>query len=76
MFDPIVDIEDVKNYNVKIITMPEDNKYDFIVIAVSHQRFKEIGIKKLERCKRYELGDGLKNTFPNNQVDYTHNIKN
>ena len=45
VFDPIVDIEDVKNYNVKMITMPEDNKHDFIVIAVSHQRFKEIGIK-------------------------------
>ncbi len=73
VFDPIVDAKAVrKNYSVNLVTVPKDNQYNFIVIAVSHQRFKDIGIKKIRAwCKDKSLVMDLKNTFPNNQVDYT-----
>ena len=73
IFDPIVDHNEVKhNSDVEIISEPIINNYDLIVITVSHQLFKDLGIKKIRSwCNKNGSIMDLKNTFPKKLVDYT-----
>ena len=36
-----------KEYKIKVINEPESNSYDAIIIAVAHDKFKEMGAKKI-----------------------------
>ncbi len=73
IFDPIVDQELVKNhYDLQLVSEPEFEKYDLVVITVSHKYFKKIGIKKIRSwCKKEGSIMDLKNTFKTKLVDYT-----
>ena len=43
-----------------------------VIIAVPHQKFKNLGGKKIRNlCKKNGLIIDLKNTLPKTQVDYT-----
>ncbi|AZA48828.1 nucleotide sugar dehydrogenase [Chryseobacterium carnipullorum] len=51
IFDPWASIEKVKQeYGVEILNqLKEDRQYDFIIIAVAHNEFLEIDLRKLKR---------------------------
>ena len=73
IFDPIVNSEEVKKeFGLSVGTQPEIGKYDLIIIAVSHNFFKDLGIEKIRSwCKTDGSIMDLKSTFPQNLVDYT-----
>ena len=53
IYDPIIKEEDAKNiYNINLIKNPKFNYYDAIIIAVAHNRFKEIGIKNIKKLSK------------------------
>ena len=61
VYDPWVDsIEAFNEYKINLIDTVDVNSYDGIVIAVSHNEFKEMGTKKIrslgkENCSIYDL---------------------
>ena len=60
-YDPWVKLKDAKKeFNIKILKKIETNKYDAIVLAVAHNKFKSIGIKTIRSygkkdCILYDL---------------------
>lgn len=48
MFDPWVDAAEAeKEYGIRLVTTPEANQYDGIVLAVAHAEFKAMGAEKI-----------------------------
>ncbi len=73
VYDPIVNPNEVKNkHDLQIQKMPKKGKYDLVVITVSHNFFKDLGIKKIELwCNKSGSIMDLKNTFSQALVDYS-----
>jgi UDP-N-acetyl-D-galactosamine dehydrogenase len=71
VFDPLINNEQANSLTeINFIDYPEVNKYDAIIIAVGHQAFLELGIKKIrEFCKQDGLIYDLKYLFPPESVD-------
>ena len=47
--DPWVDkVEAQKEYNIKLVSQPENGKYDAIVLSVAHDEFKELSLKEIK----------------------------
>ena len=60
------------NYGLNLTLKPKSSKYDLIVITVPHQVFKDLGIKKIKMwCNEKGSIMDLKNTFPEDNVDYS-----
>ena len=70
IFDPLVDFNQTKeNYNLNLINKPKLNKYDSIIIAVSHDYFKKLGINKIKKFgKKKSIIFDLKNLFNNHKL--------
>lgn len=72
IFDPLVRADEVqKEYCFDLLTEPEDNSYDVIILAVPHQEFlasTASGIRKFGR--REHLFFDLKGAFDKNQSDW------
>jgi UDP-N-acetyl-D-galactosamine dehydrogenase len=67
VYDPYANPEEVyREYNVNIVT--ELRKYDIIVLAVAHDKFKNINIDELRKNKNSYIFD-CKSFFPKNLVD-------
>ena len=50
VYDPLVNKREcLKNYKVRLIDYPKYSKYDSIILAVSHSKFKKIGISKIRK---------------------------
>jgi UDP-N-acetyl-D-galactosamine dehydrogenase len=60
-----------KEYGIKLIDRLESNKYDGIILCVSHREFKEMGIDKIKSLGKNEhiLFD-LKSVFDKDQSDF------
>ena len=73
VYDPVVNSNEVKsNHGLNLTLKPKNFKYDLIVITVPHQVFKDIGIKNIKIwCNEKGSIMDLKNTFPQNTVDYS-----
>lgn len=71
-YDPWVNSNDFKKiYKIKIITSLKNQKYDGVIIAVAHKKFKEIGIKKiLKSMKKKHIIFDLKNLFGKKYSDF------
>ena len=71
IYDPLADPEDLKKiYNTYPIKRLIQNTYDSIVIAVSHKKFKNMGIKFIMKlCKKNYVIYDLKSLFKKNDVD-------
>ena len=71
LYDPwVVNKEIKKTYNISISTKLKQNKYDGIIIAVAHKKFKKIGIKIIKSlCKKNHVIFDLKYLFKKNQID-------
>jgi UDP-N-acetyl-D-galactosamine dehydrogenase len=71
VYDPWANSQDAwQEYGIELITEPEPEKYDAIILAVAHQQFKQMSI---ERIKTYGKSNAviydLKYLFPANQTD-------
>ena len=51
IYDPWVDLEEAKiEYGIDCLpSIPENNKYSAIVLAVSHDEFKRLGVEKIKQ---------------------------
>jgi UDP-N-acetyl-D-galactosamine dehydrogenase len=48
--DPVADVNDVKNfYNIELDTMDKLNRLDLLIIATSHDVFKDISIEQFDK---------------------------
>ncbi|MBE9564202.1 MAG: Vi polysaccharide biosynthesis UDP-N-acetylglucosamine C-6 dehydrogenase TviB [Proteobacteria bacterium] len=71
VYDPWVSHEEAKHeYDLSLIDEPEKGHYDAIIIAVSHQQFKEMGAEGLHALgkKNHVLYD-IKYILPSDDVD-------
>jgi UDP-N-acetyl-D-galactosamine dehydrogenase len=69
--DPWVDTEEAKHeYDVELVSQPEADQYDAIIIAVAHNQFKEYGLDTLRSWGRdtHVLYD-LKYLFDQSETD-------
>ena len=75
IMDPLVDINKVKKVykNIPIINKIESNCcYDVIILAVSHNLFKQYKTNKiLKLCKKNKIIMDLKNFLPSKMVDFS-----
>ena len=73
VYDPVVNPNEVEsNHGLNLTLKPNNSKYDLIVITVPHQVFKDMGIKNIKMwCNEQGSIMDLKNTFPQNTVDYS-----
>ncbi len=47
-YDPLVSVDEVKKtFSINQVTFPKENYYDAIIIAVSHQKFIELGVNQI-----------------------------
>ena len=61
-----------KEYNLKLINYPSLAKYDSIIIAVAHDKFKKIGISKIRNfAKKKNIVFDIKCLFDKNKTDLT-----
>jgi UDP-N-acetyl-D-glucosamine/UDP-N-acetyl-D-galactosamine dehydrogenase len=62
VFDPWVDKEEAyKEYQIRLINKPVNDKYDAIVLAVAHNQFKALAIEQLrDYCKESHVIYDLK----------------
>ena len=65
VYDPEVDQSKVFiDYKIKPILKVKENFYDAVIIAVTHDRFKKMGIKKIKKlCKKTHIIYDIKNLF-------------
>ena len=72
IYDPLLDIKSVtKTYNIKLVKKVKKRFYDVIIISVSHDLYKKIGLDKIKLFGRKQaLIFDVKNTFPNNDLLY------
>lgn len=71
VFDPWVDKNEAKHeYNIMPIKQPIEGRYDAIILAVSHNEFKEMGAGSLRKLGKdnHVLYD-IKYLLPANEVD-------
>lgn len=56
VYDPFVNSEEVFNdYKIKVVEKPKKNKYNAIVMAVAHDKFKKLSIKKIKSFGKKKL---------------------
>jgi UDP-N-acetyl-D-glucosamine/UDP-N-acetyl-D-galactosamine dehydrogenase len=71
VYDPWVNKKEAQEeYDVKIVTKPEPNTYDGIVLAVAHSQFCSMSIDDLNKlCKDEHVIFDVKNILPTNLTD-------
>ena len=71
LHDPYVDREEIKKlYNIYPNSKLSQNTYDAVLIAVSHNEFKSIGLNSIKKlCKTNHVIFDMKNLYNSNQVD-------
>jgi len=71
VFDPWIDQDHLdKDYNIEMTSEPELRAYDAIIIAVAHDKFRELGPEKIRAYgKSHCLIYDLKYTLPEDQSD-------
>jgi UDP-N-acetyl-D-glucosamine/UDP-N-acetyl-D-galactosamine dehydrogenase len=71
LYDPWADKNEIKNlYGILPISKLYKNKYDGIIIAVAHDKFKKIKIQYLRNlCKKKQIIFDLKSIYKKEEVD-------
>ena len=71
IYDPWVDTREAQQeYGINLIEQPTIGKYDAIVIAVAHNKFKELTLKKIKTYgKQDHILYDIKYLFKANEVD-------
>jgi UDP-N-acetyl-D-galactosamine dehydrogenase len=70
-YDPLVSADEVKKtFSINQVTFPKENYYDAIIIAVSHQKFIELGVNQIRAFgKQTNVLYDLKYVFPRSESD-------
>jgi UDP-N-acetyl-D-glucosamine/UDP-N-acetyl-D-galactosamine dehydrogenase len=71
VFDPWVNKEEAaREYNINLINEPKIGKYDSIILAVAHDKFKELSLKKIRAFgKANHVLYDIKYLFSKDEVD-------
>ena len=71
IFDPWIDIKETKkDYKYNFLSEIKKSKYDGIILAVAHDKFKDIGIKKIRKYGKSSVAIyDLKHIFNKEQSD-------
>jgi UDP-N-acetyl-D-galactosamine dehydrogenase len=71
VYDPWVEPDEVKKeYGLSLIEDPKIGYYHGLIIAVAHEKFLDMGIKKLRSyCRPVSVIYDLKNVYPKNDSD-------
>ncbi len=72
IYDPWIDLDEANSeYDASFLPeMPTSGKYDAIIVAVNHDKFKSISIEKIHALgKENHVIFDVKNIFPKNLVD-------
>ena len=71
VYDPWIDkVETKREYNIVPIDAPVAGKYDAVIVAVAHDKFKEMGITELKTfTKPNHVIYDIKYILPKNDVD-------
>jgi UDP-N-acetyl-D-galactosamine dehydrogenase len=71
VYDPWVSSEEAQHeYGIELIAKPELDKYDAIILAVSHDQFKQMSIEQIKQYgKANSVIYDLKYLFPATQTD-------
>ena len=71
IFDPWIDIKETKkDYKYNFLFEIKKSKYDGIILAVAHDKFKDIGIKKIRKYGKSSVAIyDLKHIFNKDQSD-------
>lgn len=72
VFDPWINTDEFKNLNTNFtyVNEPKNNKYDAIIIAVSHKQFIEMGVSSIRKLgKSKHIIFDLKYTFNEEDTD-------
>jgi UDP-N-acetyl-D-galactosamine dehydrogenase len=49
VYDPWADkVEAQKEFNIKLVSQPENGKYDAIILSVAHDEFKKLSLKEIK----------------------------
>ncbi len=66
IYDPWVEAKNAKQeYDLDILSKPEPNQYDAVIIAVSYNCFKEMGLQNIRNlCKENHVIFDVKYLFP------------
>jgi UDP-N-acetyl-D-glucosamine/UDP-N-acetyl-D-galactosamine dehydrogenase len=53
VYDPWVNIQEAKEkYDISLINIPEEGKYDAVILVVAHDEFKKMGVEQLKKFGR------------------------
>ena len=71
LYDPWVDRDEIKEaYNIFPLSELNQNTYDGIIVAVAHEKFKEMGINNIKNlCKKNHVIYDLKYLFKKNETN-------
>ena len=71
IFDPLVDKDEaMKEYNLRLINYPENEKYHAIIIAVAHDNFSELSIAAIKKfAKKNHVIYDVKHLLDQFEVD-------
>ena len=71
IFDPIASSEEVhEEYGINLVNELKSNKYDAVIIAVAHDYFRSLTIKKIRTlCKQDSVIFDVKNIFDSSETD-------
>jgi UDP-N-acetyl-D-galactosamine dehydrogenase len=71
VYDPWIDHQEADHeYGIRPVKSLKDGSYDAVVVAVSHNEFKKLGIDKVRKlCKPTNIIYDIKYVFPAAQVD-------
>ena len=71
VYDPMIDADEAeREYGIRPVKEPAQNTYDAVILAVAHDRFKQMGVAEIRALgkSRSVLYD-VKHVFPAGQVD-------
>jgi len=70
-YDPWIDRDSIKKeFDIKTISYPKKRTYDAVIIAVAHEKFKELGIKNIRNFgKKESVIFDLKYLFNKHETD-------
>ncbi len=71
LYDPWVDRDEIKEaYDIFPLSELNQNTYDGIIVAVAHEKFKEMGIENIKNlCKKNHVIYDLKYLFKKNETN-------
>ena len=72
IYDPLVDKYDaLEEYNIRLILEVRKNFYDGIILAVSHDQFKNLGSEEIRSyCKKKHIFFDIKAVFDQSKSDF------